>query len=52
MSEERSLLAMLTRFGEVIASSPFKNPTLWRIYDLPLNERSKQLNARCETGAF
>ena len=31
--------------NEVIASDPFQNPILWRIYDLLLNERDKLLNA-------
>ncbi len=44
--------AMLTHFNEVIGSVLFQNLTLWRIYDLPLNGRGKQLNALCATRAF
>jgi hypothetical protein len=48
----RGQYAGLTPFNEVIASVPFQNPTLWRIYDLLLNERDKQLNAPYEIRAF
>jgi len=43
---------MLTPFHEVIASDPFQNLTLWRIYDLLLNERNKRLNALYAIRAF
>jgi hypothetical protein len=42
----------LTLPHEVIASDPFQNPRLWRIYDLLLNERNKQLNALYAIKAF